>query len=206
MIKKVFIDLIKTYTDDNDLAEELWSEIEKAYSNKKRHYHTLSHLENLLSQLTLCKEQISDWNCILFSVFYHDAVYNALKKDNEEKSAELAGKRMGSINVPAQTIEKCKAQILATKSHQSSDDNDTNLFTDADLSALGQDWNSYLEYCQQIRKEYSIYPDLMYNPGRKKVLLHFLAMKRIYKTDFFFNKYEANAKKNLEREINEVLK
>lgn len=206
MIKNVFTDLLSSYTNDNDLVEKLWLEIEIAYSGKKRHYHTLSHLENLLNQLSVYKEQISDWDAMLFAVFYHDAVYNALKKDNEEKSAELAEKRMLAIPVPGNVIEKCKQLILATKFHEESSDFDINVFTDADLSVLGMDWNSYLNYCQQVRKEYSIFPDLIYNPGRKKALNHFLEMERIFKTDAFYEKYELNAKKNLTREISEILK
>jgi predicted metal-dependent HD superfamily phosphohydrolase len=52
-----------------------------------------------------------------------------------------------------------------------------------------------------VRKEYLIYPDLIYNPGRKKVLHHFLAMDRIFKTDFFYNKFEQQARQNLRKEI-----
>ena len=81
-------------------------------------------------------------------------------------------------------------------------DTDTNLFTDADLAILGTDWNSYKKYYQQIRKEYSIYPDMIYNPGRKKVLHHFLHMERIYKTVWFYNRYEQQAIINLEKELN----
>jgi predicted metal-dependent HD superfamily phosphohydrolase len=90
--------------------------------------------------------------------------------------------------------------ILATKEHQRSDD-ETNLFTDADLSVLGADRETYLLYVQQIRAEYSIYPDILYNPGRKKVLEHFLNMENIFKTNEFRTKYESAARKNLEAEI-----
>ncbi|MNJ03033.1 hypothetical protein D3C73_1632060 [compost metagenome] len=51
-----------------------------------------------------------------------------------------------------------------------------------------------------MRQEYAIYPDLVYNPGRKNVLLHFLAMDRIFKTDYFFEKYEKPARENLRKE------
>jgi predicted metal-dependent HD superfamily phosphohydrolase len=69
------------------------------------------------------------------------------------------------------------------------------------LSILGQSWELYEEYFNHVRKEYSVYPDFMYNPGRKKVIHHFLNMKRIFKTDEFFNKYEEAARKNLAQEL-----
>jgi predicted metal-dependent HD superfamily phosphohydrolase len=158
-------------------------------------------LENLLTQLTPIKDKINDWHCISFTLYYHDIVYNALNSDNEEKSAELAEKRMKQLSMPAEMIEKCKAQILATKKHLDNSDTDTNYFTDADLSVLGQDWEIYAEYYQNVRKEYSVYPNLIYNPGRKKVLKHFLEMGRIYKTEYFYSKFEKQAKQNLQKEL-----
>jgi predicted metal-dependent HD superfamily phosphohydrolase len=201
VLKETFIELLTNYTDNDRLTNELWTEIEKNYSSKKRHYHTLRHLDNLFAQLTEVKGEIQNWEAILFTLYYHDIIYNSLKSDNEEKSAELAEKRMKQISVSDGTAEHCKKQILATKSHIKSTDSDTNYFTDADLSILGQTWETYSLYYKNVRKEYSIYPDLVYNPGRKKVLNHFLTMDRIFKTDFFYNKFEIQAKQNLQKEI-----
>ena len=168
---------------------------------KKRYYHTLQHLDNLLVKLTELKAEIQNWETILFTLYYHDIIYNSLKSDNEEKSAELAEKRMKQISVSPDTIELCKKQILATKSHIKSTNSDTNYFTDADLSVLGQNWETYSLYYKNVRKEYSMYSDFVYNPGRKKVLNHFLSMDRIFKTDFFHKNLEIQAKQNLEKEI-----
>lgn len=201
MLKETFTRLLNNYTANQPLARELWAEIEQNYANKKRHYHTLQHLENLLAQLTAVKNEIKDWDTVLFTLYYHDVVYNALKSDNEEKSAELAVKRMKQIAVSDKTIKLCAAQILATKSHSKSSDSDTDYFTDADLSVLGQPWETYSAYYKNVRKEYAIYPDLIYNSGRKKVLAHFLAMDSIFKTDFFYHKFEMQAKENLQQEL-----
>ena len=205
MLKETFIKLVLRYTDENQLAIELWDEITANYSDQKRHYHTLQHLNNLLNQLIFIKDEITNWDTILFTLFYHDIVYNVLKSDNEEQSAEFAEKRMIQISVPKQLIENCKSQILATKNHHSNSDSDTNYFMDADLSVLGQGWETYSEYYKNVRKEYSVYPKLVYNPGRKKVLKHFLEMVRIFKTDYFFIKFEQQAKYNLQKEL-ELLK
>lgn len=201
MLKETFVQLLTKYTSDPALTHELWMEIQKNYSHKKRHYHSLLHLEHLLAQLTEVKKQIHDWDTLLFTLYYHDAIYNALKSDNEEKSAELAEKRMKQISVPGHTIQLCQQQILATKSHTISANSDTNYFTDADLSVLGQDWETYSMYYKNVRKEYAIYPEFVYNPGRKKVLQHFLSMERIFKTDFFYHKLEKQARINLQKEM-----
>jgi predicted metal-dependent HD superfamily phosphohydrolase len=201
MLKETYIALLMSYTSDDVLIAELWDGIAKNYSGKKRYYHTLQHLENVLVQLNEVRSSSENWDAILFALYYHDMVYNVLKSNNEEKSAALAETRMQQVSVPAATIERCKEHILATKSHITSIHPDTNYFTDADLSVLGQSWTEYSLYYKNVRKEYSIYPDLIYNPGRKKVLLHFLQMKRIYKTDHFYNKFEVQAKQNLSKEF-----
>ncbi|SHE58594.1 HD domain-containing protein [Pedobacter caeni] len=201
MLKETFIKLLEPYTDQTALINELWNEIEVCHSHAKRHYHTLTHLENLLQQLIPVQDHIKNWNVVLFTLCYHDIVYNPLKDDNEEKSAELAEARLSAIGVPASFIHQCKLQILATKKHLPAPDQDTNYFTDADLSVLGQEWDSYSNYYKGVRKEYSIYPDLIYKPGRKKVLRHFLNMNRIFKTEYFYSKFETTAKLNLQREL-----
>jgi predicted metal-dependent HD superfamily phosphohydrolase len=55
-----------------------------------------------------------------------------------------------------------------------------------------------------IRKEYNFYPDFMYKPGRQKVLQHFIQMPRIYKTDYFHDRYEEKARDNLHVELKEL--
>jgi predicted metal-dependent HD superfamily phosphohydrolase len=204
MLKEKFIELLIKYTDDNSLINVLWKEIEVNYSAKKRHYHTLQHLDNLLSQLTSIKKEIKNWETILFTLYYHDIIYNAAKSDNEEKSAELAERRMKEISISSGIIKECKKQILATKSHHKSIDSDTNYFTDADLSVLGQNWETYSLYYKNVRNEYAIYPGFIYNPGRKKVLHHFLSMDRIFKTEIFYAKFETQAKQNLQRELDSL--
>jgi predicted metal-dependent HD superfamily phosphohydrolase len=202
MLKQTFIALLSKYTDDEPLVLDLWNEISRNYSKKNRFYHTLQHLENLLSQLTDIQPQIKDWDTILFTLYYHDLVYDSVKSDNEKQSADLAEKRLKQAKISTEIIEKCKAQIMATKAHLLSSDEDTNYFTDADLSVLGQNWEVYMPYFQNVRKEYSIYPDFLYNPGRKKVLKHFLAMDRIFKTDYFYPNFEQKARENLAKELN----
>ncbi len=201
MLKKVHLKLIRKYSKNESLILSLWKEIEFNYSKKNRYYHNLTHLSNLLEELGSVKDNIADFETILFTLFYHDIIYNSLKSDNEEKSTVLAAKRMQQIGVNQSMISKCVDQIKATKSHSVSDNFDTNYFTDADLSVLGSSWNTYQTYYKNVRKEYSIYPTFLYKRGRKKVLKHFLNMDRLYKTKYFFDKLELNAKQNLTKEL-----
>ena len=200
MIRDEFFKAGSSFNSTADNTSMLWKEIEKQYSDKSRHYHSLLHLENLLSELLPVRARFSNWNVVVFALVYHDIVYNVSKKNNEEKSAALAIKRLSHIGVTTETVHRCSDFILATKRHQPVDD-EIDHFTDADLSILGSSSDDYRTYTNQIRKEYSIYPDFLYNPGRKKVLLHFLGMKTIYKTSYFQEKYENIARENLQAEI-----
>ena len=201
MLNLIFSKLISKFSNDENLKADYWREIEKNYSQKSRKYHNLLHLENMILELENVNDQILDYETLLFSVFYHDIIYKSTSKDNEEKSAEIAKSRLEKINISNEKTTKIYNQILATKSHQRSKDSDTNFLLDADLAILGKDWKIYEQYTQQIRKEYSIYPDFLYNPGRKKVLIHFLEFDEIFKTYYFKDKYEQIARENIEREI-----
>jgi predicted metal-dependent HD superfamily phosphohydrolase len=201
-LKATFTTLAGQYTGDQALISELWKEIALQYSAPGRHYHSLSHLENLLEQISAVRDAIEDRETVLFALYYHDVIYDALRSDNEEKSAELALVRLRQIGYPDDRAQRCERHILATKGHSVSDDNDTNLFTDADLSILGSAPEAYQAYSRQVRAEYAAYPDQIYAAGRRRVLERLLAMPRIFKSDFFFERFEAAARQNLTAEMN----
>jgi predicted metal-dependent HD superfamily phosphohydrolase len=201
MLQSTFTDLAKKYTDQPETITTVWNEIANNHSHSKRFYHNLTHLEHLLTQLTPIQNQIKDWDAILFALYFHDVVYNVTKHKNEEMSSEWAGKKLNLLKVPVEVVKKTRRTITATKKHELNDDPDINYFTDADLSILGTSPEAYKTYTQQIRKEYAIYPDVLYKPGRKKVLEHFLEMERIFKTNHFFELYETQARENLQEEL-----
>jgi predicted metal-dependent HD superfamily phosphohydrolase len=204
MLKSNFINLVNQYSKDIMLGNFLWKEIESNYNNNNRYYHTMYHLDSIFNLLIDFKKGINDWETIIFSIVYHDIIYNIQSKTNEEDSAEFAISRLEKISYPTIKIERCAVQILSTKGHTNSIDNDTDYFLDADIGILGASWEAYTNYFQNIRKEYSIYPTDEYNYGRSKVLNQFLKLDRIYKTNEFYSKFEKNARNNLQREIFEI--
>jgi predicted metal-dependent HD superfamily phosphohydrolase len=206
VLKEVFLDLTLKYTADQRLADTLWYEIETSYSESQRYYHTLPHLEFLYAQLADVRDQAEDWDCLLFSMFYHDIIYLVPGTDNEDKSAEFAWDRLKQTTFPIAKISRCFKHILASKGHQKSKDHDTNLFTDADLAILGQEPDAYAKYTRQVRKEYIQYQDAAYQEGRRNVLNHFLKMDSIFKTRHFADKYEKKARENIKRELKELSK
>lgn len=202
MFEEEFLRCLDPYTNAVQRTG-LWSEITTAYSENGRYYHTLNHLDHLLKELKPYQNHFQHWNTAVFAIAYHDLIYSVFRNDNEEQSAAMAVKRLQSFGFDAQQTEHCRQLILATKKHEAGD-HDTNLFLDADLSILGASQDNYLLYTNQVRSEYNIYPDLVYKPGRKKVLQHFLSMTRIFKTEPFNTRYETTARINLQWELNRL--
>ncbi len=75
---------------------------------------------------------------------------------------------------------------------------------DIDLSILGADSFSFACYEAAIRKEYACASDDVYRKGRIKVLQGFLMRPQIYHTQFFQNRYEAQARENITKLINSL--
>ncbi|WP_166925692.1 HD domain-containing protein [Flavobacterium poyangense] len=191
--------LIKIGFNPNE-TKALWLDLEKAYSGKSRHYHNLKHLEEMIELFDIYKNRLQNPDEILFAIFYHDYIYKATKKDNELKSAEHALKIETPSSAPLNKNLIFDA-ICATQLHLHNKIEDINWLIDFDLKILAKDWPDYQIYCNQIRKEYRIYPDFLYNPGRKKALEHFLENESIFQTEEFRDLFEKDARENIKREI-----
>jgi len=202
MLKEQFFDLLDKYSDDIFYKTQCWDEIVEQYSAKSRYYHNLNHLENMFSELDSVKFMVGDLDTTLFAIYYHDIIYKSTKSDNEHRSALFFKERISKTNF--KEIEKCCLQIEATKHHKKTKDVDTNILLDIDLSILGMDEMVYKEYCLNVRKEYQIYPDLMYYKGRKKVLKNMLDKRSIYACDYFITKYESKARENINNELKKI--
>ncbi len=207
-LKQRWHQLVQKYTNDSELIEIAWIEIENQYGQKNRAYHNLKHLESMFFELEKFVIEIDDMEAICFSIWYHDLVYNPLKKDNELRSAEKARIWLNKLGVDTQLIEKCFQQIVLTQHHNPEEDApmDDKYLMDFDLEILSRKEEDYLMYCQQIRKEYWMYPDFIYKKGRAKAMQKFLERPYIYQTSFYRIEKEKRARENISREIAALLK
>jgi len=200
---KIWSDLISKYTDDKLFLEYHWEEIKRFYDEEKRYYHNLNHISYMLHLALTDQADLKDYDMLQFAIWYHDIVYKATKSNNELKSAIFARKRLKKLKIDPKSIEDCTNLIISTKKHEilNAQNQDNAYLLDWDLAILGTAWETYQSYTHKIRKEYSMYPNFMYNKGRKKVLQHFLERPRIYYTEKYHNLLEANARKNIQKEI-----
>lgn len=199
-LKSRFKKLLYSSTTREELFPLYWNELEKAYQNNSRAYHNLSHLENMFDEWEQCQIIHQNQQGLEWAIFYHDIIYKATKKNNELKSAQLCEERLKELDIPTDVRSLCFEMIIATQKHQKSDNETINLMLDLDMSILGQSWEAYQTYYEGVRKEYAIYPDFLYHPGRVKVLQTFL-QQPIFHTSFFKDKYEAKAIENIKTEI-----
>ena len=198
-LQKIYSELLFKIGFSANEIQQNWADLEKAYSKKSRYYHNLTHLKEMIASFEIYRDKLQNPNEILFSIFYHDFVYSASKKDNELKSAEYALAILPeNSNLNKQLVFDA---ICATQQHQQNAIEDINWLIDFDLKILAKDWDDYKIYFEQIRKEYHIYPDFLYKPGRAKALKHFLENEFIFQTDEFRNLYEEKARANIEKEI-----
>ncbi|MBK7872161.1 MAG: hypothetical protein IPJ74_16580 [Saprospiraceae bacterium] len=189
---------------NQELTTHLFDGIIKNYNSRRRHYHNLHHITSMLELSNVNTPHLQQKDVVDIAIFYHDIIYNPLRKDNEERSARRASEELKELNLPKEKIDLVYNFILATKSHdlQGFDEtSDLAYFLDFDLAILGATWKDYWNYAQQIRKEYEAYPDFLYNPGRVKVLQTFLSKPFIFYTATFRRMLEIQARKNIEQEL-----
>jgi predicted metal-dependent HD superfamily phosphohydrolase len=182
--------------------EAAFQELAAAYQATTRHYHTLQHIENLLNRVEAAPLQ--DPTVVQLAVWFHDAVYNALKSDNEARSADLARAFLQHSALEPARQQRVAFLIERTADHtqpQPPDDADLLYFLDADLSILGAPEADYWAYARQVRREYRLVPDLLYRPGRRKVLAKMLAAPVLYHTPALHAELDAAARRNLQAEI-----
>lgn len=185
-------------------AEAVLGELVRAYAEPHRRYHTLDHIAALLRLLDQHGAGLGDRDAVVLAILFHDAVYDPARRDNEAASATLASERLTRLGLPAPLVAKVERFIRATQhGHAAPDtaDADLALLLDLDLSVLASPWEAYRAYAEAIRQEYSIYPDALYRPGRRRVLEAFLAQERIYLTGPLRSLWESTARTNLAREL-----
>lgn len=186
-------------------AEKEWGNIVEHYTQAHRHYHTLQHLEDMYIHLSMYYNQ-SIPTASLLALFYHDFEYNPLRSDNEQQSAVYAESRLTAWGAPQHIVDEIVVMIHATKLHDINASNiEIAVFLDADMAILGVERDAYLLYCEQVRKEFNVYPDFLYRKGRKAFLEATLHKASIFSQSYFYDQFEQQARLNLEHELKQWL-
>ncbi len=138
------------------------------WNESHRSYHTLNHLNDLIDQINENKSKYSEkeYEKLIIASLFHDCVYDPMKNDNEENSAEFFENCcQDKTNTDIQEIKQI---ILDTKTHNATTQISES-FNNYDMNIVERDFDQLLEWEKGIMEEYKAYGET-YKEGRLKFL------------------------------------
>ncbi len=181
--------------------DALLAELLARYQEPHRAYHTLQHLDECLAGLARETSNAERPAEIALALWFHDAIYDVHRHDNEERSAHWARDAMLSAGAEPAAAARVHALVMATRHQAQPEDADARLLVDIDLSILGAPPARFAEYERQIRIEYGHVPPDVFEPRRRSILGSFLARDPLYLTPPIRARIEEAARRNLQQAI-----
>jgi predicted metal-dependent HD superfamily phosphohydrolase len=183
------------------LRDDIFHELVAAYTAPDRHYHDLRHIADCLAELDGVRQLAHNPDALQTAIWFHDVVYDGRRTDNEEQSADVAADALRRLGASEPFIEEVQQLILFTRHDLEPDTPDGKLMVDIDLASLALAPERFDENSRKIRNEYLHVPDEVFVQGRNDMLGSLLKRPRIYYTDVFYERCEAQARENLERVV-----
>ena len=179
--------------------EGLLAEVEAGWQEPHRAYHSIDNLEQGLALLAEYRHLAARPAELELAWYFHDVVYDPLRPDNEERSAERAKAALLGVGAEPALAERIAELILHTRHLANPPDPDSRLLVDIDLAILGAEPERYDAYERAIREEYGFVPAPLFRRKRHEILASFLARPRLYATAQLFARFEVQARENLRR-------
>ena len=185
----------------------LGRELVTRYGAVVRAYHDLRHLQEVLDAVDSLAgaaglDAPADRDAVRLAAWFHDAVYDVRRDDNEEQSAQWARWALPAYDVPDSVVAEVTRLVCLTRSHDPAPaDALGGVLCDADLAILGAPPQRYAEYARDVRSEYTHLDDATFAAGRRTVLQVFLDRPVIYATEAGRKRWEEAARVNLGREL-----
>jgi predicted metal-dependent HD superfamily phosphohydrolase len=186
-------------------SAELFHALTIAYAEPQRLYHNTAHLQDCLAQFDFVRESASEPDQVEMALWFHDAIYDSHAADNEAQSAAWAIQTLTQGGIGFMLAEQVATLILATQHQALPQAGDAQLIIDIDLSILGRAPAVFDEYDRQIRLEYQWVAERQFCERRAEVLTGFLRRPVIYQTEYFYNRYEAQARQNVRCAIDRLM-
>ena len=186
---------------DSPTSRTEWAALVEAWSEPHRRYHDLAHLAAVLGIVGELAAAATDPDAVRLAAWYHDAVYDPTRADNEQVSAARARAGLRGLVDDARLAE-VERLVLLTAGHDP-EDGDANgaVLCDADLAVLASPPEAYAAYASAIREEYRHLPDEVFTVGRAAVLERLLALPALYRLPAVAGPWTARARANLTAEL-----
>lgn len=175
-------------------AEAVFADLARCYGEPVRHYHTLRHVRRCLRYFDLARDVIPQPDRVELALWCHDVIYVPGARDNEARSADWF-RRWADDRIALGELV-CE-MILATRHTRAPDELDARFACDIDLAMLGAPRRQFRENGVRLRAERPDLDDRAYDLHERMLLGRLLARQRIYLTDYFHDRCEARARRNL---------
>ncbi|MEU8341287.1 HD domain-containing protein [Spirillospora sp. NPDC048832] len=183
-------------------TRHIGTELDERYGEPHRRYHTRAHLTAVLDLVDELAGHADDPDLVRLAAWFHDAVYDPERADNEERSARLATRMLADTDLsPAGVQEVARLVELTTTHAPDEDDRNGQVLCDADLAVLGSDPGEYAAYTAAVREEYAFVPDEFFAAGRAEVLNGLLALPKLFHTPPARERFEERARNNIRTEL-----
>lgn len=199
-LQAAWTELISRHTTDPG-ASGVGQRLLDAWAQPHRTYHSVAHLRDVLGRVEELVAHAEDPDAVRLAAWYHDAVY-AGRPDDEERSAQRAEYELAALGVAPQTVDEVARLIRMTVSHDPArGDRNSEVLSDADLSALALPAEDYRRNTAAIRAEYAHIPDDVFAKGRAQVLVALLEQPAVFRTEEGRRRWEAAARENMLAEL-----
>lgn len=158
---------------DYNILLSMWNE-------SHRYYHNQDHLNDLLNQINENKSRFGSqkaYEKMIICALFHDCIYDPMRRDNEEKSAEFF---LNCCQEKTKDILDINQMIIDTKNHESTESLSKE-FNELDMNIVERGFDQLLEWERGINQEYKGYGDY-YKEGRL-IFLESLLDKYVDNTD-----------------------
>lgn len=196
--------LASTGVTQSHITNPLFDVIIAKYNEPQRHYHTLQHLTECLDNFAELQDLAHIPAEIALALWFHDAIYDPTRHDNELVSANWARACVLNAGLDKAIAECIYNLIMATQNHTKPEDLDTKILMDVDLAILGATPERYDEYERQIRQEYSHVPKTLFRQKRAEILQHFLAQPTLFNTALFIDRHQQQAQLNIKHALEQL--
>jgi len=171
------------------------------YNEPHRAYHNIRHIEECFGALAPAADLAERLGEVHLALWFHDAIYDPRRKDNEQASADLARDSVVRAGLEQVSASRIHELIIATRHEVPAELADARLLADVDLAILASSAPRFLEYQAQIHQEYSWMPRDEFQRRRTMILKGFLERPAIYQTEWFAERLEKRARENIAREL-----
>jgi len=186
---------------DSPTSRTEWAALVAAWSEPHRRYHDLAHLAAVLGLVGELATAAADPAAVRLAAWYHDAVDDPARPDNEQVSAQRARAGLRGL-VPDERIDAVERLVLLTAGHDPEPgDADGAVLCDADLAVLAGPPDAYAAYASAVREEYGHLSDEAFTAGRIAVLEQLLALPVLYRLPAVAGAWTPRARANLTAEL-----